>query len=172
LTVKNPNRERRRRFLTAKQQVYFKLLCEGVPATNAARRAGYSHKNAAQSAYQASRGIRERIQNALFESGLTPEGLIHKYLLPALQAEKTEFCKHKGNISDSCIVTAWEVRLRAIELVAEMGGYFAPKLYNTEGGDAESGIPKIIDVSGMRSVEPKSGDYNQLLLKTSRNGRD
>ena len=56
---KNPNRKRRNRPLTLKQQNYFKLLCKGMSATEAARRAGYGEP--AHSAYQATRGIRERM---------------------------------------------------------------------------------------------------------------
>ena len=162
MTIKNPNRGRRKRPLTAKQQVYFKLLCEAVPATEAARRAGYSQRNPAQSAYQASRSIRERVQYALFEVGLTPEGLIHKYLFPALEAEETEFCKFKGKITDSRKAPAWEVRLRAIEIVAEMGGYYASKSPQAEDVDSESRIPEVIDATVMRTTQPKSQGQNQF----------
>ena len=98
--MRNSNCNKLSRPLSKKQHTYFKLLCKGVPATEAARRAGYSAKNPAQSAHQASRSIRDRIQHALFEAGLTPEGLIHKHLVPVLAAERTEFCKFNGRVTD------------------------------------------------------------------------
>jgi hypothetical protein len=156
MNVKNPNHRRRNRLLTKKQQVFFKLLCQGVSATDAAYRAGYSQNNPSQSAYQASRGLRERIPYALFEAGLTPEGLIHKHLLPALQAEETGFVKHKGKITDSRKAPAWNARLRAIELAADMGGYFSAKPANLEVRDSPSTIYRMIDVSGMRPARQKS----------------
>ena len=138
------NRTRRSRPLTSKQRTYFKLLCKGMPATQAARRAGYSAKNPAQSAYQAWQSIRERLQIALFEVGLTPEGLIHKHLLPALNAMETEFAKFNGRITETREVIAWGPRLRAMELVCELGGYFAPN-EQVSSVSGELGTPKVID---------------------------
>jgi hypothetical protein len=42
-----------------------------------------------------------RLEKALHEAGLTPEGVIHKYLLPALSAEPTEYAKFEGQITAS-----------------------------------------------------------------------
>jgi hypothetical protein len=164
MAKKNPNRKRRNRPLTSKQQNYFKLLCKGMSATEAARRAGYGGEPA-HSAYQATRGIRERILKALFEAGLTPEGLVHKYLLPALKAMETEFAKFEGKISDSRDVIAWGPRIQAIRLTAELGGYLAPReVTGKDGGPLV--LPKVIDVSGMRS-KPASQTAIQLLSENS-----
>jgi hypothetical protein len=59
------NHRKYNRPLTIRRERYFELLCKGMPATEAARRAGYSGKNPAQSAYQAWRSISERVQNAM-----------------------------------------------------------------------------------------------------------
>ena len=140
---------RKKRVLTTKQQIYFRLLCKGVPATQAALKAGYSVRCAPQAAYQATRSIRERIQGALFEAGLTPEGLVHKHLLPALGAMETKFAQSEGSFTDERNVIAWGPRLKAIELTAEMGGYMAPR--ELEKAEGEGKFPKVIDVSNMRS---------------------
>ncbi len=162
MTIKNPNRGRRKRPLTAKQQVYFKLLCEAIPATEAARHAG-TLKGILHNLPTRHRGVSENGSNMRSsEVGLTSEGLIHKYLFPALEAEETEFCKFKGKITDSRSAPAREVRLRAIEIVAEMGGYYASKSPQAENVDSESRIPQVIDATVMRTTQPKSQGQNQF----------
>lgn len=138
-------KKRRKRKLTDRQREFFKLLCKGVGATEAALKAGYTGKTPAQSAYQAMKGLRHRVEEALGENGLTPEGLITKYLVPAMLATDTEFAKFEGEITDSVEVIAWDTRLRAIELAARFGGYLAPKEFT--GADGEALFPDVIDTT-------------------------
>lgn len=126
MTESGKVKKRLKRPITTKQAKYFKLLCQGVPATQAALKAGYTSKNPAQAGYAASKSIRARIQKGLFEAGLTPEGLIHKHLVPALKAKETKFFQHEGMVTDSRDVVAWDIRLRAQQFAAKLGGYEAP----------------------------------------------
>lgn len=146
--------KKRKRALTKRQRKFFELLCTGMPATQAARNAGYSGATPAQSAYQATKGIRARVEEALAENGLTPEGLITKYLVPAMLATDIEFAKFEGEITDSEEVIAWDTRLRAIELAARFGGYLAPK--ELTGLDGAALFPDVIDTGGMRSGRRKA----------------
>lgn len=141
---------------TTRQEKFFALLCKGKAATQAAIEAGYSGKNPRQSAYQAMKGLRSRTEFALDEAGLTPEGLIHKYLLPALKANKTEWAKFEGEFTDHKTLVAWDTRLAAIKLAAEIGGYLAPKEFT--GKDGEALFPDVIDTSGLRSRKPAHGN--------------
>lgn len=126
-----------------------------MPATQAALGAGYTGKTPAQSAYQATRGIRARVEDALAENGLTPEGLITKYLVPAMLATDTEFAKFEGEITASEEVIAWDTRLRAIELAARFGGYLAPR--ELTGLDGAALFPDVIDTAGMRTRKTHAG---------------
>lgn len=135
-------KKKRKRLVTGRQERYFKALCRGLSATAAAKQAGYK---SVQSAYQGTKGLRARVQAALDEAGLTPEGLIHKHLIPALGACETEFAKFEGEITDSEEVIAWGARLQAIELVGRLGGYFAPKEFT--GADGEALFPDVIDAT-------------------------
>jgi hypothetical protein len=145
-------KRKRARFNTPKQEAYFKYLCQGMSATKAALKAGYK---SVQSAYQGTRGLRSRIADAFGEAGLTPEGIIHKHILPALKAEETEFCKFEGKIGETRQVVAWGPRLHAIEIVNNMAGYNAPKELTGEGGAPL--FPDVIDTSGMRKRRPNAG---------------
>jgi hypothetical protein len=138
-----------KRKLTTRQRKFFELLCKGVPATQAALKAGYSGANPSQSAYAATKGIRSRVEEALAENGLTPEGLITKFLVPAMSANMTEFAKFEGQISDARECINWDARLRAIEIAARFGGYLAPK--ELTGLDGAALFPDVIDTAGMRS---------------------
>jgi hypothetical protein len=146
---KESTHKSRKRLLTSKQEKYFRLLCQGVPSGQAAIKAGYSSKCAASSGHQAYKSIRARVQHALFEAGLTPEGLIHKHLLPALTAMEVEFAKSEGRITDSREVIAWGTRLRAIEIVCEIGGYCERSPRVGESGDDGPilDMPKVIDAT-------------------------
>jgi hypothetical protein len=147
MTVK----KKRKRPLSPKQEIYFRLLSKGVPQSKAWREAGY---NTRQSAYAGTVNLRRRIQNALFECGLTPEGLVAKHLLPALSATHKEFAKFEGKITDERELVNWTARLKAIEIVKDIGGYSAPREHELAGKDgAPLTMPKIIDTAGMRSKQ-------------------
>jgi hypothetical protein len=146
---KNKSGKRRRRPLTTRQQLYMKYLCKGDGQVQAWQKAGYKSK---QSGYESTKLLRERIQRAFFHVGLTPEGYICKHLLPALDAKQTEFAKFEGKITDREDTINWTARLKAMEIVKDMAGYSAPREHELAGKDgAPLSMPKIIDVSGMRS---------------------
>ncbi len=124
-----------------------------MPASQAAVKAGYSPKHARYSGYQAKQGLRDRLEKALHEAGLTPEGVIHKYLLPALSAERTEYAKFEGQITASVQEINWTARLRAIEIVAEMAGYNYEAERVGRFGETDNDVPQIIDVTIRRKAE-------------------
>ena len=75
----------------SRQQTFVKELAPGKTLTQAAKTAGYSDKNPAQSGYQALAQLRGRVPELLERHGLGEEVLIEKYLLPLLEANETKF---------------------------------------------------------------------------------
>jgi hypothetical protein len=60
--------------------------------------AGYSPKNAAQSAYQALAGLRGRMTALLDGAGLGEKVAIENYLKPALDAQQTIYAQKDGKV--------------------------------------------------------------------------
>ena len=93
--------------------------------TQAAKAAGYSDKNPAQSGYQALAQLRGRVPELLERHGLGEEVLIEKYLLPLLDAEETKFFNGgKKRIN----VQALGIRLAALRTAFELHGSYAPEI--------------------------------------------
>jgi phage terminase small subunit len=112
--------------LTGLERKFVKSLCSGMTLAEAAIEAGYSPKNAAQSGFQALKYIEAKMPELMDRQGLTASALINKYLLPALEAEETEFAKFEGKISDKCNVIAWGPRLTALDMALKLRGSYAP----------------------------------------------
>jgi Terminase small subunit len=87
--------------LTPRQIIFAKHFLTGATITEAARRAGYSKKNLAQSGHQALQTIRLKCPELMARLELTPSVLIEKYLVPLLSATKTKFFQYKGKIIES-----------------------------------------------------------------------
>jgi len=82
--------------LTPRQIIFARHLLIGATITEAARRAGYSKKNLAQSGHQALQTIRLKSPELMARLELTPQVLIEKHLVPLLSATKTKVFQYKG----------------------------------------------------------------------------
>jgi hypothetical protein len=85
----------------------------GATITEAARKAGYSEKNLAQSGHQALKAIRLRMPELMDEAGLTERALIEKYLVPLLSAKDTKYFQRRGKVTDKRTAPDNDIRLRA-----------------------------------------------------------
>jgi hypothetical protein len=151
----SPKKKKRHRFLSDKQRELFKCMCRGESLTEAAKKAGYS---STQAAYASLKGHRKRVEEAMAEAGLTHEGLITKYLKPALEVEETKFATFKGQFTDSRDVAAWGLRLNALDLAFKLNGSYAPREF--VGPENTPLFPQVIDTTGMRSRKPQARELN------------
>jgi len=108
-----------------------KKLVEYIPTSKshaeAAVKAGYPIKNAAQSAYQALRQMRGRVPELMDELGISERELIDKHLRSLLTAKRTIFAQKDGKFTDKRTVDALETRIRALELAFLLHGSHAPR---------------------------------------------
>ena len=89
--------------------------------------AGYPAKNAAQSAYQAMKGLRGRVADLLDNAGLSEQVGIEVYLNPAPEAAETIFTQKDGKFNDKREVVAWHPRIAALRTLFELRGSHAPR---------------------------------------------
>ena len=94
--------------------------------TDAAKKAGYSVKAPGQAGYQALKQIRERMPQVLEKAGLTDEALIHKYLIPLLNAKETKFFAFQGEVVETQDVEALGIRKDALDMTFRLKGSYAP----------------------------------------------
>jgi hypothetical protein len=155
-----PSRE-----LTPRQITFTKHLLTGATITEAARRAGYSEKNLAQSGHQALQTIRLKRPELMARLELTPRVLIEKYLVPLLSATKTKFF-HKGKIIESRAVPDHHTRLMALDMVFRLMGAYAS---NESVTSARAGVKVVIvDVPGpQRGMYMPEPDVAQASLQVS-----
>jgi hypothetical protein len=85
------SQKKHRRELTAKQRALVRALAKTKHLGKAAIEAGYSPKNATQSAAQALASIRKTAPGLLAKHGLDDDSLIEKHLIPLLQAQETKY---------------------------------------------------------------------------------
>jgi hypothetical protein len=111
--------------LTPRQMVLTKCLLDGATITDAARDAGYSEKNLAQSGHQALKAICLSMPEVLDEIGLTERALIEKHLVPLLFATTTRFFQYGGKVTGKRIVADNDARLRALDMALRLRGTFA-----------------------------------------------
>src|SRR5271167_3091354 len=86
--------------LTPRQVVFAENRARGTTITEAARRAGYSGKNLAQSGHQALKAIKMKAPEVMARAGLSLETVIRKHLDPLLNATETKFFQSDGKITD------------------------------------------------------------------------
>jgi hypothetical protein len=115
---------RNKRKPNARQQKFVKGIASGKTLTQAAKDAGYSGKNSAQSGYQALAQLRGRVPELLERHGLGEEVLIQKYLLPLLEAEETKVFKDGAKRIN---VEALTIRHAALRTAFELLGSYAPR---------------------------------------------
>lgn len=108
-------------------------LARGLTLGQAAIQAGFSEKNAAQSGYQCFKVIEAKFPQILERMGLTDSSIIDRYLRPALEATETKFFSFKGEIQDEREVIAWDVRTRALDMLFQLKGSYAPKEIEHKG---------------------------------------
>jgi hypothetical protein len=94
---------------------------------DAAREAGYSGKNLAQSGHQALKAIRLSMPELMDEIGLTERALIEKHLVPLLSATTTKYFQHHGRVKQKRQVADNDARLRALDVALRLRGSYAPK---------------------------------------------
>jgi hypothetical protein len=131
----------KRKLLTTRQVALTKNLLSGTTITEAARRAGYSEKNLAQSGHQALKAIRLRMPELMDDAGLSERVLIEKYLVPLLSAKDTKYFQHRGKITDKRTVPDNDTRLRALETAFELRGSY-PSTYRED--PAQTGVKVIV----------------------------
>jgi hypothetical protein len=126
-----------------------KKLVENIPTSKshaeAAKKAGYPAKNAAQSAYQALRQMRGRVPDLMDELGISERELIDKHLRRQLNAKKTIFAQKDGEFTDKRTVDALETQIRALDLAFLLHGSYAPR---DPKEAAQFGVKIIIDDLG------------------------
>src|SRR5215471_5096166 len=112
------------RQLTARQAVFVRSLVSGATVTQAARNAGYSGKNLAQSGYQALKTVQSKMPELMVEAGLTPKVIIEKYLVPLLSATSRKCLQHKGKFIYSRSFPDWRTRAIALDIVFRLWGAY------------------------------------------------
>ena len=110
-----------------RQKKVVKARAEGKTYKESGIVAGYPAKNAAQSAYQAMKGLRGRVADLLDNAGLSEQVGIEMYLKPALEATETIFAQKDGKFRDKREVVAWHPRLAALRTLFELHGSYAPR---------------------------------------------
>jgi hypothetical protein len=132
----------------AKMPVCSQQTCwRGTTITEAARRAGYSEKNLAQSGHQALKAIRLRMHELMDGLGLTGGVLIEKHLVPLLWAKTTKFFQYQGKVRDQRIVAENRARPEALDMVFKLKGSCAAGKPNLA---APTGVKVIVmDVPGL-----------------------
>jgi hypothetical protein len=128
-----------------------KKLVEYIPTSKshaeAAVKAGYPIKNAAQSAHQALRQMRGRVPDLMDELGISERELIDKHLRPQLTAQRTIFAQKEGKFTDKRTVDALEIQIRALDLALQLHGSYAPR---DPKEAAQFGVKVIVNDLGLR----------------------
>jgi len=110
--------------LTPRQTVFAKSLVSGATLTDAARTAGYSGKNLAQSGYQALKTVQSKMPELMAEAGLTPPVIIEKYLVPLLSATIRKCFQYKGKVLYSRALPDWRTRAFALDMLFRLTGAY------------------------------------------------
>jgi hypothetical protein len=125
---KSPRKpDRRRTKVTKRQLKVIEARAQGKTLKESGEAAGYSPKNAAQSAYQALAGLRGRMAALLDEAALGKKVGIENYLKPALDAQQTIYAQKDGKFKDKRTLVAWSPRLTALRMLFDLHGSFPPR---------------------------------------------
>jgi hypothetical protein len=108
-----------------------KRLIKNIPTSKshaeAAVKAGYPSKNAAQSAHQALQQMRGRVPDLMDQLGISERELIDKHLRPLLTAKRTIFAQKDGKFTDKRTVDALETQIRALDMALLLHGSYASR---------------------------------------------
>lgn len=119
------NDSKSERQLTPRQVAFAEHLLESDTITEAARKAGYSDKNLAQSGHQALKAIRLKMPELMDSLGLTEKSLIEKHLVPLLSAKTTKFFQHERRVTQKREVADNDARLKALDMAFKLRGTYA-----------------------------------------------
>jgi hypothetical protein len=98
-----------------------KRIVAGESIGDASKHSGYATK---QSGSNALADTRKRLLAAMDTFGMTDVALVRDYLLPLLNATKTEFAKHEGRITDSVEVADNSTRLSSLDMALKLKGAY------------------------------------------------
>lgn len=125
-----PKNVKKMQKLTLKQTKLLQELPKSASVAEAGEKAGYFDR---QTAHRALKGIGERSPEVLDRLGLTIEHVADKCLRPLLEAKETVFFANKGIVLDSREVEALGIRIRAIEVWAQLRGAYTPQKVQLSG---------------------------------------
>lgn len=127
-----------------------KKLIANIPTSKshaeAAVKAGYPIKNAAQSAYQAVRQMRGRVPDLMDQIGITERELIDKHLRRLLTAQRTIFAQKDGKFTAKRTADALETQIRALDMALLLHGSYASR---DPKEAAQFGVKVIIQDPGL-----------------------
>jgi len=129
-----PGARKKRRPLTPRRVKFVKQLVLGKSLAEAARKSGYTKHRANQAGHQALEQIRKAAPELLAEHGLTDDVLIDNYLLPLMNAEKTEFFPYTQRGQRKLLtvnVVDWRARDDGLEKAMKIRGLYVKEAENT-----------------------------------------
>jgi hypothetical protein len=124
--MKSKSAEPQKKRINSRQHAFLKAYAKGKTLKEAALQAGYSPKNAAQSGFQALKGVQSRIPELMDEVGLSDRVLIEKYLKPLLEAEETKFFAIRNRLVSRNVI-AHGIRHTALDTAFKLRGSYAPR---------------------------------------------
>jgi hypothetical protein len=121
--------------LSARQTRFVKALAHGKTQAQAAIDSGYSGKNPRQVGHQIAQRLHGTFAEVMEAHGLTDDVLLDKYLLPAMEAEETQYIVI-GGVKKPRIREKkrplWHARLRALDISFLLKGSYAPLKVDTQ----------------------------------------
>src|SRR6476619_1481795 len=91
ITQRTRDRRKKRKRCDPRNIKLVKGLAQGLSKEEALKKAGLSHKNPSQSAYQAIKQVERYAPDVLDEFGMTLDSLVRDLLKPMCYAEETKF---------------------------------------------------------------------------------
>jgi hypothetical protein len=110
---------------TPRQSRFAKALMKSKNLAQAAIAAGYSPKNASQSAHQALASL--KVPDMLNNAGYSIPVIIEKHLAPKLYAKTTKLAIDDGKFTDFVDLEDHGTQMQAIDTMLKMHGAYAPK---------------------------------------------
>lgn len=123
----------KRRKLTPRRVKFVEQLVLGNSLAGAARKAGYSPKQANKSGHQALAQIQKIAPDLLAQHGLTDDVLIDNYLLPLMNAERTEFFPYTKRGQRKLLsvnVVDWRTRDAGLDKAMKIRGLYIKEAEN------------------------------------------
>ena len=154
------SQKKHRRQLTAKQRALVRALAKTKHLGKAAIEAGYSSKNATQSAAQALASIRKTAPGLLAKHGLDDDSLIEKHLIPLLKAQETKYFAYTRQGKRLLLernVAAHSIRANALDMAFKIRGLYVREQENKGPEFSVVMIDRSYrpDWGAMRRAQPK-----------------